>query len=126
MKIANPIYDIAFKYLMEDLNIAKGIIGRIINRKILEIDFKPTEYVTYIDFLDGKAGKTMRMDFRAIILNKAGEKQKVLIELQKSKKSLELKRFRNYLGDQYRRPDNIIIKRVNDKDVEELRKTKKH
>ena len=118
MKIANPIYDIAFKYLMEDLKIAKGIIARIINREILEIDFKPTEYVTYIDFLDGKAGKAMRMDFHAIILNKTGEKQKVLIELQKSKKSLELKRFRNYLGDQYRRPDNIIIKRVNDKDVE--------
>ena len=118
MKIANPIYDIAFKYLMEDLKIAKGIIARIINREILEIDFKPTEYVTYIDFLDGKAGKAMRMDFHAIILNKTGEKQKVLIELQKSKKSLELKRFRNYLGDQYRRPDNVIIKKMGDKDVE--------
>ena len=47
MIIANPIYDTAFKYLMEDTNIAMGIISRIIGQKIIQIDFKPQEYTIF-------------------------------------------------------------------------------
>ena len=38
MKIANPIYDVVFKYLMEDSKIAKLLISTIIGEKILTLD----------------------------------------------------------------------------------------
>ena len=34
MKIANPIYDAAFLYLLEDTEIAKALIGEIIKEEI--------------------------------------------------------------------------------------------
>jgi hypothetical protein len=34
MIIANPIYDVVFKYLMDDAEIAKGIISRIIGEQL--------------------------------------------------------------------------------------------
>jgi hypothetical protein len=43
MLIANPIYDPAFKYLMENLEIAKGVISTIIDEEILHIDFQARE-----------------------------------------------------------------------------------
>ncbi|MCX6580294.1 MAG: hypothetical protein NT166_08920 [Candidatus Aminicenantes bacterium] len=38
MLIANPIYDTVFKYLMENLKVAKGIISTIIDEEILTLD----------------------------------------------------------------------------------------
>ena len=43
MRIANPIYDAAFKYLLDDTDIAKGLIGRIIGEEIVELSLKPQE-----------------------------------------------------------------------------------
>ena len=43
MIIANPIYDVVFKYLMQDVEIAKGLIGRIIDEDIVKLDFKAQE-----------------------------------------------------------------------------------
>jgi hypothetical protein len=40
MLIANPIYDVVFKYLMEDNKIAKLIISKIINDEIIELNAK--------------------------------------------------------------------------------------
>ena len=37
MKIANPIYDIIFKYLMEDTEIAKDILSLILNENIISV-----------------------------------------------------------------------------------------
>ena len=40
MVIANPIYDTVFKYLMEDLDIAKGVLSIILNTEIVELNVK--------------------------------------------------------------------------------------
>ena len=45
MLIANPIYDVVFKYLMDDSKIAKLIISSIIAEEIEELVFKPIEFV---------------------------------------------------------------------------------
>ncbi|MCX7998439.1 MAG: hypothetical protein N3A69_05730 [Leptospiraceae bacterium] len=39
--LANPIYDTVFKFLMEDLDIAKEIISAIIYKEILELSLHP-------------------------------------------------------------------------------------
>jgi hypothetical protein len=38
MKIANPTYDVVFKYLMEDNDIAKDILSAILDEEINSID----------------------------------------------------------------------------------------
>ena len=84
MKIANPIYDAAFKYLMEDTEIAKALIGKIIKEEIVELTLKPREvqhqsdkYIVVI----------LRVDFKAVIKTKEGTYKNVLIEIQKGKKN---------------------------------------
>ena len=46
MHIANPIYDVVFKYLMEDNEIAKLMVSSIICEEVVWLDPKPQEYVT--------------------------------------------------------------------------------
>ncbi len=41
--IANPIYDVVFKYLLEDLNIAKGLFSRIIGEDTESLKVKSQE-----------------------------------------------------------------------------------
>jgi uncharacterized protein (DUF3084 family) len=41
MTIANPIYDTVFKYLLEDLDIAKGLLSVILNTEIVELSVQP-------------------------------------------------------------------------------------
>lgn len=104
MIIANPIYDVVFKKLMEDERIAKFFIGTLLNENIEEVQVKPQEY-TYTDKLAGLA--VYRVDFIATIKTQKGESKKVLIEIQKAKNSIDLMRFRNYLAEQYKREDEI-------------------
>lgn len=104
--IANPIYDTVFKFLMEDLDIAKEIISAIIDKEILEISVLPQESSFH---LEGKTSFTVyRLDFLALIKTN-DQTQKVLIELQKAKFSSDVMRFRRYLGEQYRKDKYPII-----------------
>ena len=43
--IANPIYDVVFKYLMDDSRIAKLLISKITGLEIIDIHFQPQEHV---------------------------------------------------------------------------------
>jgi hypothetical protein len=109
MIIANPIYDTVFKFLMEDLSIAKTIISVIIGEDIVDLSVKPQEETTFSEkyFLT-----VFRLDFKAIIKTADGTEKKVLIELQKSKNSFDLQRFRHYLGKNYSTLDDLDGYRV--------------
>ena len=104
MQIANPIYDVVFKYLLEDAKVAKLLISSIIGEEIEELEFRPQEYTSDIDKsrIEGNVGTltVYRLDFNARIKNAEGSKQ-VLIELQKAKFATDIMRFRNYLAGQY-------------------------
>jgi len=104
MIIANPIYDVVFKRLMENERIAKFLIGTLLNRKIKTIQVRPQEF-TYENELAGL--RIFRLDFIAIIETKTGEERKILIEIQKAYEELDLMRFRNYLAEQYKKKDNL-------------------
>ena len=108
LTIANPIYDTIFKYLMEDLDIAKGLISTIINREIVEIAVQPQETTMEMDNSLEKPLRVYRIDFAAIIKQADGTTQKVLIELQKTKKTTNILRFRRYLAEGYQKEDTII------------------
>ncbi len=107
MTIANPIYDIVFKYLMEDLDIAKGLLSAILNVEITELSFQPQETISE-NTQDTKTIRVYRIDFAAIIKQTDGQTKKVLIELQKTKRNTNAIRFRRYLGENYQKEDTII------------------
>ena len=83
MQIANPIYDVVFKSLMEDSKIAKILISTIIGEKILALDFLPKEKVVEFE-LEFRSYTVYRLDFSAKIQTAKGFKN-VLIEIQKAK-----------------------------------------
>jgi hypothetical protein len=107
MTIANPIYDIVFKYLMEDLDIAKGLLSTILDVEIIELNFQPQETISE-NPQDTKTIRVYRIDFAAIIKQNDGQTKKVLIELQKTKRSTNATRFRRYLGENYQKEDTIV------------------
>ncbi len=107
MTIANPIYDIVFKYLMEDLDIAKGILSTILDVEILELSLQPQETLSETSS-EMKIITVYRIDFAAIIKQSDGQTKKVLIELQKTKRSTNVIRFRRYLAENYKKEDTII------------------
>jgi len=98
MKIINPIYDKAFKYLMQNDKFAKKVLSVLLDQEVLDVKLSQQETVV----ADEKRGFTLfRLDFKAVILDIEGKKQTVLIELQKSKYATDMARFRAYLGSNY-------------------------
>ena len=109
MLIANPIYDVVFKRLMENERVAKFFIGTFLNAAVEELTVQPQEF-TYTREAEGKGLidlTVFRLDFIALIRLENGESQKILIEIQKAGKEVDLMRFRNYLGEQYKKKDRI-------------------
>ncbi len=104
VQIANPIYDVVFKYLMKDEKVAKLLLSVIIGKEILSLEFRPTEY----SFPMGEILTVLRMDFNARIVDEHGNQELIILELQKAKLATDIMRFRRYLGDQYSNAENIV------------------
>jgi hypothetical protein len=129
MVIANPIYDVVFKRMMENDKVAKFFIGTLLGEEIETIEVKPQEY-TYdgegeYDLNDPAMREALekrvmerlsirvyRLDFVATIKTESGEIKKVLVEIQKANNEIDLMRFRNYLAEQYKKEDVINDERV--------------
>jgi len=105
MQIANPIYDVVFKYLLEDKKVAKLLLSAILEKEVIDIEFLPQEYTTN---LEEKSITIYRLDFKAKIKINKNEYKLVLIELQKAKFFTDIMRFRKYLGKQYQNENNSI------------------
>lgn len=103
MKIANPIYDIVFKYLMEDERIARTILSALLKVEVLAVEVRPHEYSD--DNRDTLS--VFRIDFGATIRDREGNEKLILIELQKTWLETETLRFRQYLGVHYSNPKNM-------------------
>lgn len=104
LHVANPIYDIIFKYLMEDNRVAKTILSALLKKEVLEVEVRPHEYTDSTrDTLS-----IFRIDFGAKVREDDGEVRLVLIELQKTWLETETLRFRQYLGAQYASPNNLM------------------
>ncbi len=104
MIIANPIYDVVFKQLMQNTRIARFFLETLTGEQIEEVTVKPQEFV-YSDEL--KILAVSRYDFIATITTNEGDHRKVLIEIQKAKNAIDLMRFRNFLAELYKKEDEI-------------------
>jgi len=102
--IANPIYDVVFKFLMEDPEIAKLILSTIIDEEIESLEFFPQENTISIE---NRSLTVYRLDFSAKIRLPDQSYKQVLIEIQKAKYSTDIMRFRRYLGEQYKKTTSV-------------------
>lgn len=107
MIIANPIYDITFKKVLEDDRAAKFLIGTILDCEVLSLVRNIQEH-TYEKSEDRDIA-LLRMDFAATIRTKEEGEKKVIIELQKALHDGDIERFRRYLGFEYVRSPLPII-----------------
>ena len=115
--IPNPIYDVVFKYLMEDNESAKIVISTLINEKIISLEPQPLSYSEkkdaeeYEDQLRESYGETsftdpstkndvrlFHLDFEAMIQLEDGSEELVMIELQKASEANDIFRFKRYIS----------------------------
>ena len=113
MEIANPIYDAAFKYLMQDDRAARLFVGRIAELEVESLELRPQELAAPRGGPgDGAAAvpplALFRMDFAARVRTPGGGERQVLIEIRKTNAPTVVERFRAYLGQQMRSPSNVI------------------
>ncbi len=121
MIIANPLYDVVFRGLMEDDRIASFFLETLLEEKIESLDVISTERTMQLKDPDMAKEKwekkgiqrlgiqLIRLDFVATIKLKSGGTKKVLIEIQKARKPIDVMRFRNYLAEHYKKEDKILI-----------------
>ena len=104
MTVANPIYDIVFKYLMEDERIARTILSALLKDEVVDVKVRRNEYSNS----NRENLSIFRIDFGATIRKSDGSLQLILIELQKTWLETETLRFRQYLGVHYANPENLM------------------
>ena len=112
MQIANPIYDVVFKYMMEDNAVAKIVVSSIIGEEVIELEPKPQERTREKDKAKEKGEipnlTVYRLDFSAKIKLPNGQHKVIIIEMQKAELPTDIMRFRCYLGEQYIDSENRI------------------
>ena len=112
MLIANPIYDVVFKYMMEDARIARLFLSVILQRDIVEINFLPQELSGVKTKKSKKTSLNLsiyRLDFSAKVRDEQGIEELIIIEVQKTRLYGDIMRFRRYLGKQYMNENHHYI-----------------
>ena len=107
MIIANPIYDVTFKRLLENDRAAKFFIGTILDCEVISLE--PTVQERTMQNRETREISLFRMDFAATIETKEEGKKRVIIEMQKALHFGDIYRFKNYLGEEYKRSKYPII-----------------
>ena len=111
MRIANPMYDAAFKYLMDDQAAARLLVGAVLDEEVESLQALPQERSARAS-APGPSGELLtvrRVDFAATVRTVGGERLRVLVEVQKARFTDEVMRFREYLGRHYADRDNYDV-----------------
>lgn len=103
VNIANPLYDVIFKYLVEDERIAQTLLSALLRKKVVEVEMRAHEYSN----ITRDQISMFRIDFGAKVREEDGNIRLVLVELQKTWVETETLRFRQYLGAHYSNPNNM-------------------
>ena len=116
MLIANPSYNVVFKYLLEDENVARLMLTALLGKEVLEVQSRPTHTRREaripegdVERPDGAPFLALRMDFLATVRLEDGGSQPVLVEIRKALSVSDMQRFRRYLGSSYASPDNVYL-----------------
>ena len=113
MRIANPMYDAAFKYLMDDDASARLLVGAVLGEDVESLQPLPQERAARPspapapgESPSGELLTVRRVDFAATVRTASGDRLRVLVEVQKARFTDEVMRFREYLGRHYADKEN--------------------
>lgn len=108
--IPNPIYDVVFRYLMEDNESAIIIISTLINERIKKLRLEPSTHPekrsklkTY-EIRDPKTSDDValfHLDFTATVELPDGKEELIMIELQKASEPSDIFRFKRYISKNF-------------------------
>ncbi len=108
--IPNPIYDVVFRYLMEDPESAMIVLSTLINEKIIRLELEPQTHtqkkVNPLHLTDPTTGDDLRLfhlDFTAIVELPDGSEEMIMIELQKASQPDDIFRFKRYISSNFLR-----------------------
>ncbi len=118
--IPNPIYDVVFKYLMEDNESARIILSTLTGENIIKLEFEPTSHAAKIkDPENEKDIKLFHLDFTATVALPDGTEELIMIELQKANKASDIFRFKRYISANFQRKQKKEILNQKTKAYEE-------
>jgi len=129
--IPNPIYDVVFRYLMEDPDSAMIVISTLINEKIKKLHLEPithsekNENWTKIEIQDPKTKDDIflfHLDFTAIIELPDGSEEMIMIELQKASEPDDIFRFKRYISKNFQRKQEKEITDPKTQAIETVKK----
>lgn len=94
VSLANPIYDVVFKFLMEDMRVAKIILSALLKREVVELEVRP-EYNRKDDWT------LYRVDYDTRVRQEDGSLKSVILELHKTWLEADVLAYRKYLSKHY-------------------------
>jgi len=98
MHIANPLYDAAFKYLLEDDASAKVLLSALIDAPIVSIAPLARAHVAA---RKTRSFTVYNQDFSARVRTREGRFKQVILEVQKAKTGTDIMRFHRSLEAQH-------------------------
>jgi hypothetical protein len=109
VQIANPVYGYAFKYFMDDEEVACKFVSIVLGEEVFELTPAPKEFVNSDADIPGMSFKIYRIAFTATIHTDEGLKT-VIVEIQKAMQ-IAGSDFRKSLENRYQnRKDKITVK----------------
>ena len=84
MLIANPMYDVVFKYLFQEEKVARLLLSSLLNKEVLELNSRPAALLPDGPKPDGTQFLVLRLHFAAAVRREDGARKAVLIEIQKA------------------------------------------
>jgi hypothetical protein len=108
--IPNPLYDVVFRYLMEDIESAKIVLSTLLGQNIKSLTIEPTEKAQKKEqnpqVIDPKTSddiRLFRLDFVATIELPDGKEEMIMIELQKASEADDIFRFKRYISKNFQK-----------------------
>lgn len=134
--IPNPIYDVVFRYLMEDEQSAIIVISTLINEKIISLEPQPLTHSEKKEYQEDENGEEIEnnnyktkddlrlfhLDFKAVIELEDGEKEIVMIELQKASEPNDIFRFKRYISRNFQQKQDKEIIDPQTSDIKTVKK----
>ena len=116
--IPNPIYDVVFRYLMEDPDSAMIVVSTLINENIIKLQLEPIthsekkEKSLMTALQDPKTKDDLRLfhlDFTATVLLPDGTEELIMIELQKATEPDDIFRFKRYISRNFQKKIEVEV-----------------
>lgn len=116
--IPNPIYDVVFRYLMEDTESALIVLSTLTNENITKLQLEPVTFAEkrgqQVDFAltDPKTQDDIRLfhlDFTATVELADGTEELIMIELQKATEPEDIFRFKRYISKNFQKKQEVEV-----------------